>query len=78
MIFPQSDVRNQIISVLSEDFPLTFRKLSNKLKKEHNKTISEKALYRIVGLMTKEGILNKRWNNNTGNFFEVTISFIVK
>lgn len=53
MIFPKSDIRNRIISILSEDFPLSFRKISNKLN------VSDRTLYRILNLMVEEGILIK-------------------
>lgn len=77
MIFPQSDIRSQIISILSEQFPLSFRKISNKLKKIYFKSISDKALYRTIGLMVKEAVLvkkdseyliNAEWLNNLNNF----------
>jgi hypothetical protein len=79
MIFPKPDIRNQIISILTEEFPLSFRKIANKLKKDYSKSISDKALYRILGLMAKENILinedhefsvNSKWLGNLDKFIE--------
>lgn len=79
MIFPESDIRNQIISILTEDFPLSFRKINNKLRKDYSKSISDKALYRILALMIKDKILinekhefsiNSAWLDNLDKFTE--------
>ena len=67
MIFPKSDTRSQIISVLSEEFPLSFRKISNKLKEKYSRYLSEKEIYRRLLLMQKEGILHKENNEYSIN-----------
>ena len=76
MIFPKSDVRNQIVSVLSEDFPLPFRKLSNKLKGDYD-FIPDRTLARIIKILLKDNILmkenneyliNAKWLENIDNF----------
>ena len=81
MIFPQSDIRNQIIFILSEDFPLTFRKLDNKLKKDYHKSIPDKTLYRLIKLMIDDKILlrknneymiNPEWLENLDQFVNGT------
>lgn len=82
MIFPKSDIRSQIVSILSEDFPLSFRKISNKLRKNFSKTISDKALYRTIALMIDEEILikengeyliNAKWLDNLEKFKEKVV-----
>jgi hypothetical protein len=79
MIFPEPDIRNQIISILTEEFPLSFRKINNKLRSDYSKSISDKALYRILALMVKENILinddhefsvNSKWLDNLDKFVE--------
>jgi len=75
MIFPKSDTRSQIISVLSEEFPLSFRKISNRVKYDH--LITDKEIYRVLLLMKREGVLqredneysiNPKWLENLENF----------
>jgi hypothetical protein len=68
MIFPKSDTRSQIISVLSEEFPLSFREINAKLRKNYSIFTSDKPIYRILGLMINEGILIKENNEYSINY----------
>ena len=59
MIFPEPDIRNQIISILTDEFPLSVRKISNQLRKDYSKTIPDKTLYRAITSMITDKILIK-------------------
>jgi DNA-binding Lrp family transcriptional regulator len=86
MIFPKSDARSQIISVLSQEFPLSFRKLSNRLK-ENSLSLPDPTLYRILRLMASEGILikenneyslNIKWLDNLSKFKDKVVKIYIE
>ncbi len=68
MIFPKSDIRSQIVSILSEEFPLSFRKISNQLRKKYATTISDNAIYKIIACMIREKILKPFYRSLPVNF----------
>jgi len=79
MIFPKSDIRNEIIEILTEEFPLSIRKISNKLKKDYSKSIPDKTLYRAIASMIEDKVLikdnqeysiNSYWLDNLDKFTE--------
>ena len=79
MIFPKSDIRNEIIAVLTDEFPLSVRKISNKLRKDYLKSIPDKTLYRAIASMIEDKILikdnqeyliNPIWLDNLDKFTE--------
>lgn len=87
MIFQKSDLRSKIISILSEDFPLSFRKINNLLRNKQAITISDNAIYRIIASMIKEKILvrkdreysiNSGWLNNIDKFKDKVVSKSIK
>lgn len=53
------NVRETIISILSNEFPLNIRKIYNKVKKEHNLNVSYQAVFKIIKEMVDDRILEK-------------------
>lgn len=51
------NVRESIISALSREFPLSIRKLYNKIKKDYNLGVTYQAVYKLVKEMLGDGIL---------------------
>jgi len=53
------NVREAILSVLSTEFPLSIKKIYNKVKKEHNLDVSYQAVFKIINGMLEDNVLEK-------------------
>lgn len=53
------NVRETIISILSKEFPLSIKKIYNKVKKEHNLDVTYQAVFKIIKEMIEDNILEK-------------------
>ena len=81
------NTQNQIVDILSEEFPLSFKKLGIRLRKKYHVAISNNAIYKIIALMIKGRVLIKedgeyeissQWLNNLDKFKEKVISKYVE
>lgn len=52
-------VRETIISILSREFPLSIKKIYNKVKKEYNLNVTYQAVFKIIKEMIEDNILEK-------------------
>jgi len=53
------NVREEIISILSREFPLSIKKIYNKIKKEYGLDVTYQAVFKLIKEMTDDGILEK-------------------
>ncbi len=76
--FGDEKVKNLIISILSKEWPLSAKKIYNKIKKE-GKNVSYQAVFKSLKSLNKQNILskldykyslNKEWLKDTSNFYE--------
>lgn len=59
MPIAENKVKNLIIEILSAEWPLTAKKIYNRIKKSHRKSISYQAVFKALKEMKEEGILKK-------------------
>lgn len=59
--FTQKDksTKDLVIDILSKEWPLTSKKIYNKIRKEYGKSITYQAVFKVIDKLSKEGILNK-------------------
>lgn len=55
-----NSTKDMIITILSEDFPISLPKIKNKLQKKYQKSISYQGIYKELNIMLEKGILLKR------------------
>lgn len=81
------DTRNKIVDILSEESPLSFKKLSIKLRKKYAITVTNSAIYKLIAYMIKEKILTKKegeysinseWLDNIDKFKDKVVSRSIK
>ena len=53
------NVRETILSVLSAEFPLSIKKIFNKVKKEHNLDVTYQAVFKIINELLEDNVLEK-------------------
>lgn len=53
------NVRETIISILSREFPLSIKKIYNKVKREHSLNVTYQAVFKIIKEMLDDNILEK-------------------
>lgn len=79
MDMAEDKVKNIIIDILSEEWPLTAKKIYNRIKKDHRKNISYQAVFKALGEMKEKGVVKKdeyfysldmAWINDAYNKFE--------
>lgn len=58
-----SSVKNAIISILANEWPLSAKEIHNRLQKNHGLTISYQAVHKALNEMEPEGILEKNGKN---------------
>ncbi|MBI2549201.1 FIST C-terminal domain-containing protein [Candidatus Woesearchaeota archaeon] len=51
--------KDLIIEILSKEWPLTSKKIHNKIRKEYGKSVTYQAVFKVIDRLTKEGIVNK-------------------
>jgi len=75
----EESIRNKIIEVLSENWPLSAKQIYNKLQRSHGVSVSYQAVHKQLKLMLEEKIilkneknlsLNSEWIENKKSFFE--------
>jgi len=72
-------VKDLIISILSYDFPLSIKKIYNKIKKVYNSPVTHQAVYKVIKQLidqkiiiknNKDYLLSKEWIGNLYAFVE--------
>lgn len=79
ILLPEDKVKNIIIEILGVEWPLTAKRIHNKIKKEYKREVSYQATFKALKEMKDEGILKKdnydyslnaKWINDTCEKYE--------
>jgi len=71
--------KDLIISLLTEEYPLTVKVVTNKIRKKYNVSVSFQGVYKVINQLLEEGVLvkegkyisiNKNWIINVRDFIE--------